>query len=83
MFFKELETKEVDLGARNKELRYELDSAAMNSNKFNEQYTRLCIEFRKVHRQRKDMAVMWQRSLNAMKGRDAQMQEVADVSVGH
>jgi len=76
----ELEAKQVDLGARNKLLRIELDQCAMNSNKYQEQYTRLCIEFRKVYKQKKEMTSLWAKSLTAMKGRDTEMQEIADVS---
>jgi len=75
----ELEDAKVDLGAKRKELRHQLDFEAMNTAKYQEQFDRLCIEFRKVHRQRLDMIAMWTTTIQAMADKDSYMKEIADV----
>jgi len=51
----------------------------MNSSKYQEQFDRLSVEFRKVHRQRQEMVLMWAATIKAMKKKDMDMKEIADV----
>ncbi|ODN06319.1 Coiled-coil domain-containing protein 39 [Orchesella cincta] len=68
----------VELGARRKILKMELDQQAMTTSKCQEQLDRLSVEFRKVYRHRQEMITMWSTNIENAKKKDAQMQDVAD-----
>lgn len=53
----------------------------MTTSKCQEQLDRLSQEFRKVYRHRQDMVQLWATNIEAAKRKDAQMQDVADVSL--
>ncbi|CAL8108427.1 unnamed protein product [Orchesella dallaii] len=68
----------VELGARRKVLKMELDQQAMTTSKCQEQLDRLSVEFRKVYRHRQEMITLWSTNIENAKKKDAQMQYVAD-----
>lgn len=76
----EIDQTYVELGAKRKVLKMELDQQAMTTSKCQEQLDRLSVEFRKVYRHRQEMAILWSSNIESAKRKDAQMHEIADVS---
>lgn len=75
----DIDKRYVELGARRKILKMELDLQAMTTSKCQEQLDRLSMEFRKVYRHRQEMITLWSTNIENAKRKDAQMQDVADV----
>ena len=79
IIYQHLEKRTVDLSATYKQLHHTLDEKALDTNKLQTQFSRVSARFHKLHRYRNRLIRMWTSSVEAMKSRDVELAEIAEV----